>query len=69
MQMLADMPRPFVLRLREIRNKQLEAQNAHMRSDQNLNPQGEMNNNMMNNPLPGANISREAIEEFMEEFQ
>lgn len=67
MQMLANMPRPFVLRLREIRNKQLEAQNAKLNSDQPYS-QGEMNNNMMNNPLPGV-ISREAIDEFMEEFQ
>lgn len=65
--MLANMPRPFVLRLREIRNKQLEAQNAKLNSDQ-PHSQGEMNNNMMNNPLPGV-ISREAIDEFMEEFQ
>lgn len=65
--MLANMPRPFVLRLREIRNKQLEAQNAKLNFDQ-PHSQGEMNNNMMNNPLPGV-ISREAIDEFMEEFQ
>ena len=67
MQMLANMPRPFVLRLREIRNKQLEAQNAKLNFDQS-HSQGEMNNNMINNPLPGV-ISREAIDEFMEAFQ
>lgn len=61
------MPRPFVLRLREIREKQLElrrkAEQAQMNENMNQN-----NNN--NNPNPGnilPGLSREALEEFMEE--
>lgn len=59
---LKDMPRPFVLRLREIREKQLEAR----RKAEENNMQSMPNNNNSGSPI-FPNISREEMEEFMEE--
>jgi hypothetical protein len=60
LELLKDMPRPFVLRLREIREKQLEARRKaeenHMQS---------IPNNSGSPIFP--NITREDMEEFMEE--
>jgi len=59
--LLKDMPRPFVLRLREIREKQLEA-----RRKAEENSMQSMPNNNSGSPI-FPNISREDMEEFMEE--
>ena len=59
--LLKDMPRPFVLRLREIREKQLEAR----RKAEENNMQSMPSNNSGSPIFP--NISREEMEEFMEE--
>lgn len=59
---LKDMPRPFVLRLRDIRQRQLEARNkAEERQMTNIS------NNTNNKSPVMPNISREDMEEFMEE--
>lgn len=56
------MPRPFVLRLRDIRQRQLEARNkAEERQMTNIS------NNTNNQSPVMPNISREDMEEFMEE--
>jgi hypothetical protein len=53
------MPRPFVLRLRDIRQRQLEARNK---------AEERQMTNISNNQSPVMpNISREDMEEFMEE--
>ena len=59
--LLKDMPRPFVMRLREIREKQLEAR----RKAEENNMQSNIPNNSGSPIFP--NISREEMEEFMEE--
>ena len=60
LELLKDMPRPFVLRLREIREKQLEA-----RRKAEENRMQSIPNNSGSPIFP--NISREDMEEFMEE--
>lgn len=69
MEILKDLPRPFVLRLRDIRQKQLEtrkqAEEQQMLSNNRLNNNSGGNNNMNpGNILPG--LSEEALQEFME---
>lgn len=59
------MPRPFVLRLREIREKQLELRRKAEQAQMNENMNQNNNNPNPGNILPG--LSREALEEFMEE--
>lgn len=63
MEVLKDMPRPMVLRLREIRAKQLEARNKEAMENQNAQQQ------QSGGPpqTPPMDISEEAIEEFMED--
>lgn len=60
--LLKDMPRPFVIRLREIREKQLEARRKAEENSMRSMP----NNNDSGSPI-FPNISREEMEEFMEE--
>jgi hypothetical protein len=64
MEVLKDMPRPMVLRLREIRAKQLEARNKEAMENHNVQQQ---QSGGPPQQLPPMDISEEAIEEFMED--